>query len=65
MRAIQTLSNMEIIYGQFKKRQMTGLRPSLGHTQQRMTQKYAKTIALLSSETGEKTASAIFKDSHL
>ena len=26
MRAIKTISNLEIIYGQFKKRQMTGLR---------------------------------------
>ena len=30
-----------------------------------MTQKYAKTVALLSSETGEKTFSALFKDSLL
>ena len=28
-----------------------------------MTQKYAKTVALLSAETGEKTADAIFRDS--
>ena len=44
---------------------LSAVQASLGHTEQRMTQKYAKTVALLSSETGEKTASAIFKDSHL
>ena len=38
---------------------------SLGHTEARMTQKYAKAVALLSSETGEKTFSALFKDSLL
>ena len=36
---------------------------SLGHTEIKMTQRYAKTVALLNSEVGEKTASAIFKDS--
>ena len=36
---------------------------SLGHREIKMTQRYAKTIALLNSEVGEKTASAIFKDS--
>ena len=41
---------------------LSAVQASLGHSEQRMTQKYAKTIALLSSETGEKTASAIFKD---
>ena len=42
---------------------LSAVQASLGHTEQRMTQRYAKTVALLSSETGEKTASAIFKDS--
>ena len=40
---------------------LSAVQASLGHTEVRMTQKYAKTIALLNSETGEKTASAIFK----
>ena len=44
---------------------LSAVQASLGHSEIRMTQKYAKTVALLSSETGEKTASAIFKDSHL
>ena len=44
---------------------LSAVQASLGHTEMRMTQKYAKTVALLSSETGEKTASAIFKDSYL
>ena len=44
---------------------LSAVQASLGHTEQRMTQRYAKTVALLSSETGEKTASVIFKDSHL
>ena len=34
---------------------LSAVQASLGHTEQRMTQKYAKTVALLSSETGEKT----------
>ena len=42
---------------------LSAVQASLGHTEMRMTQRYAKTVALLSSETGEKTASAIFKDS--
>ena len=41
---------------------LSAVQASLGHTEQRVTQKYAKTVALLSSETGEKTSSAIFKD---
>jgi len=41
---------------------LSAVQASLGHTEQRMTQKYAKTVALLSSETGEKTFSALFKD---
>ena len=40
---------------------ISAVQACLGHTEVRMTQKYAKTVALLSSETGEKTASAIFK----
>ena len=40
---------------------LSAVQASLGHTQQSITQRYAKTVALLSSETGEKTASAIFK----
>ncbi|MCZ0931775.1 MAG: site-specific integrase [Oligoflexia bacterium] len=40
---------------------LSAVQACLGHTEVRMTQKYAKTVALLSSETGEKTASAIFK----
>ena len=40
---------------------LSAVQASLGHTEVRMTQKYAKTVALLSSDTGEKTASAIFK----
>ena len=42
---------------------LSAVQASLGHTQPTMTQRYAKTVALLSSETGEKTSSAIFKDS--
>ena len=44
---------------------ISAVQASLGHTEIKMTQKYAKTVALLSSETGEKTASVIFKNSHL
>ena len=44
---------------------LSAVQASLGHSEQRTTQVYAKTVALLSSETGEKTASAIFKDSRL
>ena len=40
---------------------LSAVQASLGHTEVRMTQRYAKTVALLSSETGEKTANAIFK----
>ena len=46
-------------------RDISAVQASLGHTEIKMTQRYAKTVALLSSDTGEKTASAIFKDSHL
>ena len=41
---------------------LSAVQASLGHTEVRMTQRYAKTVALLSSETGEKTSSAIFKN---
>ena len=44
---------------------LSAVQASLGHTEQRITQRYAKTVALLSSETGEKTAEAIFKDDQL
>ena len=40
---------------------LSTVQASLGHTQQTMTQKYAKTVALLSSDVAERTASAIFK----
>ena len=42
---------------------LPAVQASLGHAEQRMTQRYAKTVALLSLETGEKTADVIFKDS--
>ena len=44
---------------------LSAVQASLGHTEVRMTQRYAKTVALLSSETGEKTFSALFKNSQL
>lgn len=44
---------------------LSAVQASLGHTEQRITQRYAKTVALLSSETGEKTAEAIFKNDQL
>ena len=44
---------------------LSAVQACLGHTEIRMTQKYAKTVALLSHEPGEKTFSALFKDSHL
>ena len=44
---------------------ISAVQASLGHTEIKMTQRYAKTVALLSSETGEKTFSALFKDSLL
>ena len=37
----------------------------LGHTEIRTTQIYAKTVALLSHEAGQKTFSALFKNSRL
>ena len=42
---------------------LSAVQASLGHSEQKTTQVYAKTVALLSSETGEKTSSLIFKDS--
>ena len=44
---------------------LSAVQASLGHTEMRMTQRYAKTVALLNHETGEKTFSALFKDSQL
>ena len=44
---------------------ISAVQASLGHTEIRMTQKYAKTIALLNHEVGEKTFSALFKNSQL
>ena len=44
---------------------LSAVQASLGHTEVRMTQRYAKTVALLSHETGEKTFSALFKNSQL
>ena len=44
---------------------LSAVQASLGHSEQRTTQVYAKTVALLTSETGEKTADVIFKDSEL
>ena len=41
---------------------LSGVQASLGHTEIRMTQRYAKTVALLSPEMGEKTFSALFKN---
>ena len=39
---------------------LSAVQASLGHTEQRVTQKYAKTVALLSSDIGEKTSSMLF-----
>ena len=39
---------------------LSAVQASLGHTQQRMTQKYAKAVALLSSDIGEKTSAILF-----
>ena len=44
---------------------LSAVQASLGHSDQKVTQRYAKTVALLSSETGEKTFSAIFENSRL
>ena len=39
---------------------LSAVQASLGHSQQRMTQRYAKTVALLSSDIGEKTSAILF-----
>ena len=39
---------------------LSAVQASLGHTQQRMTQRYAKAIALLNSDIGEKTSAILF-----
>ena len=44
---------------------LSAVQASLGHTEIKMTQKYAKTVALLNHELGEKTFSALFKNSQL
>ena len=44
---------------------LSAVQASLGHSEQKITQRYAKTVALLSSDTGEKTADIIFKNSPL
>ena len=44
---------------------LSAVQASLGHTEQRTTQRYAKTVAMLNPETGEKTFSVIFKDNQL
>ena len=41
---------------------LSAVQASLGHSEQKTTQVYAKTVALLNSKTGEKTSSAIFKN---
>lgn len=41
---------------------LSAVQASLGHAEQRITQKYAKTIALLNSEVGERTSYAIFQN---
>ena len=42
---------------------LSAVQASLGHTEIRMTQRYAKAVALLSPEMGEKTFSALFQNS--
>ena len=39
---------------------LSAVQASLGHTEQRTTQRYAKVAALLSSDTGEKTAAILY-----
>ena len=39
---------------------LSAVQASLGHSQQRMTQRYAKAIALLSSDIGEKASAILF-----
>ena len=40
---------------------LSAVQVSLGHTQQAVTQKYAKAVALLSSDIGEQTSAILFK----
>ena len=40
---------------------LSAVQASLGHTQQTMTQRYAKAVALLSSDIGEKTSAIFFQ----
>ena len=39
---------------------LSAVQATLGHTEQRVTQRYAKAVALLSSDIGEKTSSVLF-----
>ena len=39
-------------------RDLSAVQASLGHTEQKVTQRYAKVVALLSRETAEKTTKA-------
>ena len=39
---------------------LSAVQASLGHTEMRMTQRYAKAVALLSSDIGEKTSAILF-----
>ena len=58
-------ANTQRIKSYRENKNLSAVQASLGHSEQRTTQVYAKTVALLSSEMGEKTAEIIFKDSHL
>ena len=40
---------------------LSAVQATLGHTEQRTTQRYAKAVALVSSDIGEKTSAMIFK----
>ena len=48
-----------------KTKNLPAVQASLGHSMQRTTEHYAKIIASLNSETGEQTASSIFKNNSL
>ena len=39
---------------------LSAIQATLGHTEQRVTQRYAKAVALLSSDIGEKTSAILF-----
>ncbi len=41
--------------------ELSAVQVSLGHTQKAVTKKYAKAVALLSSDIGEKTSAILFK----